>query len=69
MTTTSIIEELNKLTTAEKLSIIEKALSAIRQESVGTLDQAVDALYNEYKTNKKLIIFTQLDAEPFYESR
>ncbi len=69
MTTTSIIEELNNLTTAEKLLVIEKTLSAIRQESVGTLDQRVDALYNDYKTDKELIIFNQLDAEQFYEAR
>ena len=69
MTTTSIIEELNKLTTAERLLVIEKTLKAIRQESEGTVDQAVNSLYNDYKTDKELTIFNQLDAEPFYEAR
>lgn len=58
MTTTSIIEELNKLTTAERLLVIEKTLKAIREENEGTIDQAVDALYNDYKTDKELIIFS-----------
>lgn len=69
MTTTSIFEELNKLTTVEKLLVIEKTLKAIRQESEENLDQAVDSLYNDYKTDKELTIFNQLDSEPFYEAR
>ena len=69
MTTTSIIEELSKLTTAERLLVIEKTLKAIRQESEGTLDQAADSLYNDYKTDKELTLFNQLDSEPFYEAR
>jgi hypothetical protein len=67
MTTTSIIEELKKLTTVEKLLVIEKILKSIRQESEGTLDLAVDSLYDYYKTDNELTIFNQLDSEPFYE--
>ncbi|HZG26293.1 MAG TPA: hypothetical protein VEZ17_17010 [Chitinophagaceae bacterium] len=69
MTTTSIIEELKKLTTVEKLLVIEKILKSIRQESEGTLDLAVDSLYDDYKTDNELTIFNQLDSEPFYEAR
>jgi len=69
MTATSIIEELNKLPLTDKLLVIEKILQSIRQEREGSLDQAVNVLYNDYKTDKELTIFTQLDSEPFYETR
>jgi hypothetical protein len=69
MTVPSIIEELNKLPLTERLLIIEQALQTIRRESEGNLDQAVSSLYNDYKTDKELTLFTQLDPEPFYEAR
>jgi len=69
MTTPSIIEELNKLPLTERLLVIEQAIQAIRRESGGNLDQAVSTLYNDYKTDKELTLFTQLDSEPFYEAR
>jgi len=69
MTATSILEELNKLTTEERLMVIERILKNIRQEGEETLNQAVDSMYNDYKTDKDLTIFNQLDSEPFYETR
>ena len=69
MTTPLIIDELNKLPLTERLLIIEQALQTIRRESEGNLDQAVSALYKDYKTDKELTLFTQLDTEPFYEAR
>ena len=69
MTTPSIIEELNKLPLTERLLVIEKALQTIRKENEDNLDQAVNALYSDYTTDKELTLFTQLDPEPFYEAR
>lgn len=69
MTTANILEEINKLPLTDKLLIIEKTLKIIRQDSQPDLTQAVDNLYNEYKTDKELTIFTELDTESFYEAR
>lgn len=30
---------------------------------------AVESLYNDYKSDKELTAFTDLDKEPFYEAR
>jgi hypothetical protein len=69
MTTTAIIKEINKLPLTEKLLLVEKTLKNIRQQKEHSLDHAVKALYNDYKSNKELTIFTKLDTQSFYEAR
>ena len=69
MTAASIIKEINKLPLTEKLLVAEKTLEAIRQDKQRSLANAVDTLYNDYKSDKELIIFTQLDAASFYEAK
>ena len=69
MTTTAIIREINKLPLTEKLLLVEKTLKTIRQEKEHSLDKAVHTLYEDYKSDKELTIFTKLDAESFYETR
>ena len=69
MTTENILRELDKLPLTEKLLVIERTLKSIRTEKQGSLKAAVDSLYDDYKNNKELAVFTQLDNEPFYETR
>ena len=69
MTTENIIRELDKLPLTEKLLVIERTLKSIRTEKQKSLKTAVDTLYNDYKNDKELTVFTQLDNEPFYETR
>lgn len=66
---TAIIKEINKLPLTEKLLLIEKALKSIRQEKERGLENAVQSMADEYKTNSELTAFTRLDAESFYEAR
>ena len=63
MTTTAIIKEINKLPLTEKLLLVEKTLKTIRQEKELAIENAVNSLYDEYKTNKELTAFTILDAK------
>ena len=67
MNTILIIRELDRLPLANKL--LQKTLKSIRTEKEKNLKAAVDSLYNDYKTNQELLIFTQLDKDPFYEAR
>jgi hypothetical protein len=69
MTATAIIDEINRLPLTEKLLVVEKTLEAIRQEKKLSLKEAANLLYDDYKSDKELTIFTQLDTEPFYEAR
>ncbi len=69
MTTTNIIQELERLPLTEKLFVIESTLKSIRIEKERCLKTAVNSLYEDYATDKELTIFTKLDKEPFYETR
>ena len=79
MTRTEIVEELRKLTSAERLTIIEAALRLIREdlqhveqpltriEIRRQLTAAAEALLPDYAAGGELTTFTVLDGENFYE--
>ncbi len=69
MTAANIIRELEVLSLTEKLFVIERTLKFIRTEKEKGLKAAADSLYDDYKSDKDLTAFTQLDSEPFYEAR
>jgi hypothetical protein len=50
--------------------IVEHIIRSIRHiEQDRTLEIAAERLYDDYKNDKELTIFTQLDGEDFYEPR
>lgn len=78
MTQTDILEELKKLTNAERLAIAEAALRLIRDELEQEahldrsaarrrqLEAAARALLADYTEDGELTAFTSLDGEDFY---
>lgn len=64
-----ILLELERLPLTDKLLVIEQTIKSIRTEKEKSLKIAVDSLYNDYASVKDLVAFTQLDKEPFYETR
>ena len=70
METTAIIHELNNLPAYKRMIIVEQIVRSIRLNSEDrTLEMAADSLYDDYKNDKELTVFTQLDCEDFYEPR
>ncbi len=70
MSTTEIIREINKLTVADQLRVVEETLKKIRTAEVyHQMTLAAEELASEYKINKELTIFKDLDLEHFYEAR
>jgi hypothetical protein len=69
MTPVDIIREIDRLPLTDKLFVIERTLKSIRTEKEKKLNVAVDTLYNDYKSDEELTIFTQLDNEAFYETK
>jgi hypothetical protein len=77
MTQGEILEELKKLTTAERLVIMEAALRLIREDlqqvpspivlatSKQQLAAAAEALLPDYQARDDLTAFTALDSEDF----
>ena len=80
MTEREIMEQLKKLTTAERLTVVEETLRSIREELdkiekpladtdlKRRLAAAAEALLPDYAPGGDLSVFTSLDGEDFHAS-
>lgn len=70
MSTNEIIEVINNLPVSERILIIEQTLKGIRgiEESL-LMHEAADEMLDEYKNNRELTEFTNIDFDNFYEAR
>ena len=70
METKLILKQIGKLSFEDKMLIIEKTLKFIREKDIKEgIAKAVSEMISEYKTNKDLTAFTEIDFENFYEAR
>ncbi|MGH8007357.1 MAG: hypothetical protein ACREQ3_10135 [Candidatus Binatia bacterium] len=81
MTQVEILEELKKLTAADRLTVVETALRLIREdlhlmeypptpaEKKQQLVAAAQALLSDYQAGGELMAFTALDSEDFCAER
>ncbi len=70
MRTIDILKEINKLPLSERLYILEKTIQSLKgNEEQNQMMIASEALAEEYKTNKELTAFTNLDIEAFYKTK
>ena len=70
MRTNEILKEIKRLPVQKRILVIEKAIHSIReQEEKDQINQAVDTLYDDYKNDKELTAFTNIDFDDFYETR
>jgi hypothetical protein len=65
-----ILREIEDLPLQDRILVIEKALKSLKKEgNKRELRRAARELLEEYKTDKDLTSFTDLDLENFYEPR
>lgn len=70
METIDLIKQIEQLPVEKRMLIIEKTLKSIREKEIKEkMNKAVEELREEYKTNKDLIAFTDIDFDNFYEPR
>ena len=70
METAELIKEIEQLPIEKRMLVIEKILKKIREkETKSRMSIAVEELHKEYKTNKKLTTFTDIDFDNFYEAK
>jgi len=70
MGTKELIREIQRLPISKRMLVIEQTLKSIRESEVNdNMEKAVDALLNDYQTDKDLTAFTEIDFENFYETR
>ena len=70
MSTIELLKEIDQLPLNDKLSLIEKAIKdIIKHNDKQQMTIAAESLESEYKTNKDLTAFSNLDIEDFYEAK
>lgn len=70
MSTADIIKELRRLPVSKQIYIIEKAIQSIRQqEDFNQMTIASERLSDDYKSDKELTAFTNIDFDDFQETR
>ncbi len=70
MKTKEIIEEIEKLDLPHRLYIVEEVLRKIRTQVENKhLETAAEEMKEEYKSDKNLTAFNNIDFEEFYEAR
>jgi len=70
MRTLDLIKEIKRLSLQKQIYVIEKTIHSIRrQEDSNQMSEAANLLMSDYKTDKELTAFTNLDYEDFYEAR
>jgi hypothetical protein len=70
METREIISAIRKLPVSKRMLIVERTLKTIREsETRKRMVKAAESLFEDYKNDKELIAFTQLDLEGFYETK
>lgn len=70
MRTLEIIKEIRRLPVEKRIYVIEKTIHSIRkQEETNQLGKAAEILLMDYKSDKELTAFANLDFEEFYEAK
>ncbi len=65
-----ILKEIERLPIRERLLLIEKVMKTLRrEEEADKMSHAARELQEDYKADKELTAFTDLDLEDFYEPR
>lgn len=70
MKTKALIKEIEQLPMHQRIYVIEQILHSMRSMEVNNqMEDAAESLYNDYKTDKALTEFTNIDFEDFYETK
>lgn len=70
MRTDELIKEIQKLPVHKRIYVIEKSLHFLRnQEERKEMNDAVELMLPDYKSDKELTVFMNIDFEDFYETK
>jgi hypothetical protein len=68
MQTAALLNQIRQLPLYDRMLIVERTIHSMRTET-DALENAAALMSAEYRNNKELTAFTQLDIENFYEAR
>jgi hypothetical protein len=68
MQTAALLNQIYQLPLYDRMLIVERTVHSMRTNT-GELENSAALMADEYRNNKELTSFTQLDIENFYEAR
>ncbi|MDR0738446.1 MAG: hypothetical protein LBF39_05165 [Prevotellaceae bacterium] len=68
MQTAALLNQIYQLPLYDRMLIVERTARSMRTDA-GELENSAALMSAEYRDNKELTAFTQLDMENFYEAR
>lgn len=70
MSKNELIQQIEQLPIQDRIYLVEKVVHSIRaQAEQENMTQAAESLYQDYKNDKELTAFTDIDLDNFYETR
>ena len=70
MRTLELIKEIQRLPVQKRIYVIEKTIHSIRtHDDTNQMSKAANLLLIDYKSDKELTAFTNLDYADFYETK
>ena len=70
MRTDEIIKEIQQLPLQKRIYVLEEIIRSIRKQSEkNQMEIAAESLYEDYRSDKNLTVFTDIDFENFYETK
>jgi hypothetical protein len=69
MSKREILNQIQDLPASDKIWLVEETLKSLKQTEHEGLAIAADMMMDEYKRNKELTAFTDIDFDAFYEAR
>jgi hypothetical protein len=70
MSKNELIQQIEQLPIQDRIYLVEKVVHSIRaQAEQENMTQAAESLYQDYKNDKELTAFTDIDRDNFYETR
>ncbi|HLF64751.1 MAG TPA: hypothetical protein VI603_13400 [Saprospiraceae bacterium] len=69
MSKREILNQIHHLPVGDKIWLVEETIKSMQITTTEGMSMAADALIDEYRTNKDLTAFTDIDFDNFYEAR
>ncbi len=70
MGTKELIREIQRLPVGKRMLVIERTLKSIRESELKRkMENAVDTLLSDYRSDTELTAFTNIDFDNFYEAK
>lgn len=70
METKDLLEIINQLSFNQKIELVEKILHSVKHyENKIQMQEAAEAMYDEYANNGELTAFSTIDLDDFYEGK